>query len=166
MILLLLSLLLLLLFTDISVTFQFPMYTIPEPEEKILITNTVLLVKGDNIMTERTFGFDVRTTNMSQLFRPATSREDSMTSYDYAAVFNNDGSEKILVLPPNSSSVSFNFFLNSDLLPEGTEAFSATAVSATGYPSLLPTSTIITITDNDRKETISDFKKYYFVGIS
>ena len=126
-----------------------------EPDFPFYINN-VTLVKEDNRVSEQTFGVGITVSN-PQMLSPATLEPDATTiNFDYTLGV---PGQKFTVLNflPNQQSITFNFFLNNDDLPEETEAFQASSTSVEGFPPFqapLTTSfpsTEIQIIDNDCK---------------
>ena len=120
----------------------------------MLITD-VTLVKEDNRVSEQTFGVGITVSN-SQTLPAATYELFDPSNFDYALNI----SEKTFVVMqflPNQQSITFEFFLNSDELPEGTEAFQASSTPVEGFPTFQAPittafpSTEIQIIDNDCK---------------
>ena len=122
-----------------------------EPDNLAEIRDVVFLAR--DILSERTFSFIARTVEDSSTFSLATIRTSSGgTSYDFDVL--PEGSSDngvVLTLTPSTTRVPFNFVLRPDTLPEGPEAFTVSATSAPGFPTLPATSTLIIITDNDSK---------------
>ena len=93
------------------------------------------------------------------MLSPATlETADSSINFDYT--LGSPGDTFIVSqFHPNQQSIAFEFFLNSDELPEGTEAFQASLISVEGFPTFQPpistayASTEIQIIDNDCKYT-------------
>ena len=140
-----------------------------EPDFFQIVTQ-VLLIKENNTISEQTFGVTVTVSAPASSTRPATLEPDTddetIVNFDYSLTL--EGNSIELQFPPNQQNISFEFFLNSDDLPEGTEGFQASSTSASSF--LFPTfqspvsselnpnprayqATEIQITDNDCKST-------------
>ena len=121
----------------------------------MLITN-VTLVKEDSRVSEQTFGVGITVSN-PQMLSPATLEQfNTGINFDYALGIP-EQTFTVLQFLPNQQSITFEFFLNSDELPEGTEAFRASSTPVEGFPTFQAPittafpSTEIQIIDNDCK---------------
>ena len=121
----------------------------------MFITN-VTLVKEDGRVSEQTFGVGITVSN-PQMLSPATLEPDD-TSFNFDYTLGIPGQTFIVLqFLPNQQSITFEFFLNSDELPEGTEAFQASSTPGEGFPTFQApittafASTEIQIIDNDCK---------------
>ena len=109
-------------------------------------------------MSEQTFGVGI-TVSSPQLLPAATLETvDTVMKFDYTLGLQLQGATFTAIrFLPIQQSITFNFFLNSDDLPEGTEAFQAISTSAEGFPTFQPpvttafASTEIQIIDNGCK---------------
>ena len=89
---------------------------------------------------------------------PAATLELFDTSINFDYVLNRpEQSFVVLQFLPNQQSITFDFLLNSDEVPEGTEAFQASSTPVEGFPAFQAPmttaypSTEIQIIDNDCK---------------
>ena len=141
--------------TAIRIGYALEVYQYFEPDSLMLITN-VTLVKEDNRVSEQTFGVNI-TVSDPQMLSPATLRTDNTsTNYDYSLGIRGQ-TFQVLQFLPSQQSITFNFLLNSDEVPEGTEAFQASSTPVEGFPTFQAPittafpSTEIQILDNDCK---------------
>ena len=141
--------------TAIRIGYALEVYQYFEPDSLMLITN-VTLVKEDGRVSEQTFGVGITVSN-PQMLSPATlETDDTMINFDYTLGTLGQTFE-ILQFLPNQQSITFEFFLNSDELPEGIEAFQASSTPVEGFPTFQASittafpSTEIQIIDNDCK---------------
>lgn len=117
-----------------------------------MITDVTLIREGGGL-SEQTFVVEI-SVNSTGHTPPATLDSDDPNNSDYR--INSTGSILHLQFPAEVQNITFDFFLKSDKLPEGIEAFQATIV---GFPNFQPPqgegafrSTEIFITDdNDSK---------------
>ena len=144
----------LILFPAIRIGFTSEVYQYNEPDFLMYITN-VTIVKEDNRVSEQTFGVGITVSNPLML-SPATLETADNINFDYT--LGSPGDTFIVSqFLPNQQSIGFYFFLNSDELPEGTEAFQASLISVEGFPTFQPpistayASTEVQIIDNDCK---------------
>ena len=121
-----------------------------------MFINNVTLVKEDGRVSEQTYGVGI-TVSSPQMLSPATlDTDDTSINFDYA-LGNSGQTFIILQFLPSQQSITFVFFLNSDELPEGTEAFQASSTPVEGFPTFQAPittafpSTEIQIIDNDCK---------------
>ena len=121
-----------------------------------MFISNVTLVKEDGRVSEQTFGVGITVSN-PQMLSPATLEAfDTSINYDYSLGV---PGQTFIVLRflPNQQSITFNFFLNGDEVPEGTEAFQASSTPVEGFPTFQAPittafpSTEIQIIDNDCK---------------
>ena len=123
----------------------------------MLITN-VTLVKEDNRVSEQTFGVGITVSNPQNLSPATLETDDNFISgmYDYSLGTSGD-TFTVLNFLPNQQSITFDFLLNSDEVPEGIEAFRASSTPVVGFPTFQAPittafpSTEIQIIDNDCK---------------
>ena len=122
-----------------------------------MFINNVTLVKEDGRVSEQTFGVGITVSN-PQMLSPATLEplSDEGVNFDYT--LGTPGQTfTVIEFLPNQQSITFEFFLNSDELPEGTEAFQASSTPVEGFPTFQAPittafpSTEIQIIDNDCK---------------
>ena len=141
-------------FTAIRIGFAQEVYQYFEPDFVMLITS-VTLVKEDGRVSEQTFSVGITVSNPQTL--PAATLETFDTSINYDYSLGTPGSTLVLRFLPNQQSITFQFFLNSDDLPEGTEAFQASSTPVEGFPMFQApittafAATEIQIIDNDCK---------------
>ena len=121
-----------------------------------MFINNVTLVKEDGRVSEQTFGVGITVSN-PQMLSPATLESfDTSINFDYA-LNAPEQTFTVLLFLPNQQSITFEFFLNNDELPEGTEAFQASSTPVVGFPTFQAPittafpSTEIQIIDNDCK---------------
>ena len=141
--------------TGIRIGYAQEVYQYFEPDFLIVITN-VTLVKEDGRVSEQTFGVGITVSN-PQMLTPATLESfDFSINFDYA-LSTPEQTFTVLNFFPSQQSVTFQFFLNGDELPEGTEAFQASSTPVEGFPIFQApittafASTEIQIIDNDCK---------------
>ena len=155
------------MFSDIQIGFEIPEYTFLEPNNETFIHN-VTVIKEDGQVTEQTFAVVISINEPNVGIRPATQETleaiAAGINYDFrtasaAVEFN------VFELYPEERSFTFNFFINSDESPEGTEGFQIRSAPERGvpepglsYPTYQPPSgrnahltTEIIIIDNDSK---------------
>ena len=121
----------------------------------MFITN-VTLVKEDGRVSEQTFDVGITVSN-PQMLSPATLESfDPSINFDYTLGIP-EQTFIVLQFLPNQQSITFEFYLNSDEVPEGTEAFQASSTPVEGFPEFQAPittaypSTEIQIIDNDCK---------------
>ena len=139
----------------IRIGFAQEVYQYFEPDFPLYIEN-VTLVKEDNRVSEQMFSVGIIVKNAQTL--PAATLEpfDTSISYDYSLGIP-EQTFTVLNFFPNQQSITFDFFLYSDELPEGTEAFQASSTSVVGFPTFQApittafAATEIQIIDNDCK---------------
>ena len=100
-----------------------------------MFTNNVTLVKEDGRVSEQTFGVGITVSN-PQMLSAATLEtvNNSISSmFDYSLGI---PGQTFIVLQflPIQQNITFEFYLNSDELPEGTEAFQASSTPVEGFP--------------------------------
>ena len=140
-------------FTAIRIGFAHPEYIFLEPDMETLFSNVTLIREGGR-ESERLFAVGV-TVGSPRSERPASLEGVELgTHYDYRLGVN--GTLSPVLFPAAADFASFQFFLNSDELPEGLEAFEASSSPLPGFPTFLPPitnatfrSTIIRIIDTD-----------------
>lgn len=103
----------------------------PEPSVERRISNEVLIEKQDGVISEQTFPvvFEVRSATPNTAILPATlstTVDGVVVDNDYL-INNPDGDFVVVEFPPDMQILDFSFTLFPDLLPEGTEAFQASA---------------------------------------
>ena len=131
------------------------MYSYLEPDFETLILNVTLIREG-NRRTEQIFAVGI-TVSDPAVGRAATLDEgDFGINYDFRLTA--PGAFVTLIFPPVVNSIVFHFFINSDELPEGLEAFQASSVPVAGFPNFQSPvtntafqNTEIQIMDNDCK---------------
>ena len=143
------------MFTDISIGFQQPTYTFSEPDGAENINGVVLLKKENDVTSEQTFQIVVIVTE-------GTPRPDIDPATPATGVSENDYTTNGVVVfefPPDQQTISFDFVLYGDDIPERTEAFQATLCPQENSPAFLePTMltphTFIVIEDNDGERQV------------
>ena len=157
-------------FSDIHIGYEIPEYTFFEPDFETIITN-VTVIKEDDQVTEQTFAvvISINRPNVNNI-RPATQETLETIAagiiYDFRTETASDVVDSfVFEFFPDKQSFTFNFFINSDELPERTEGFQLGSAPERGvpeqglsYPTYLPPSgrnahvnTEILIIDNDSK---------------
>ena len=141
--------------TAIRIGYALEVYQYFEPDS-LMFTNNVTLVKEDGRVSEQTFGVGITVSN-PQMLSPATLEDDNTDiNFDYTLGIPGQAFTIIQFLP-NQQSITFVFFLNSDEVPEGTEAFQASSTPLEGFPTFQAPittafpSTEIQIIDDDCK---------------
>ena len=91
------------------------------------------LVKKDNRVSEQTFGVGITVSNPRMLSAATLETDDDTTNFDYTL---GSPGQAFIVLQflPSQQSITFEFFINSDELPERTEAFQARSTPVEGFP--------------------------------
>ena len=98
----------------------------------------------------------ITVSNPSILSAATLETVDTGINFDYT-LGTSEQTFRILEFLPNQQSITFGFFLNSDEVPEGTEAFQASSTQVEGSPTFQAPittafpSTEIQIIDNDCK---------------
>ena len=140
---------------DIRIGYALEVYRYFEPDFLTFINN-ITLVKEDGRVSEQTFGVGITVSN-PQMLSPATLEPDDTTiNFDYTLGCPRQ-TFTVLQFLPNQQSITFEFFLNGDGLPEGTEAFQASSTPVEGFPTFQApittafAATEIQIIDNDCK---------------
>ena len=141
--------------TAIRIGYAQDVYQFFEPDIIIFITN-VTLVKEDGRVSEQTFGVSITVSNPKTLTAATLETVNTGINFDYTL---GSPGQTITVLQflPNQQSITFEFFLNSDEIPEGTEAFQASSTTVESFPTFQApittafASTEIQIIDNDCK---------------
>ena len=105
-----------------------------EPDAEIRIRE-VMLIREGGTLSEQTFGVNISVINPTGR-RPATLESDDLNNSDYR--INSTDNFLHLQFPAEVKNITFEFFLKSDELPEGVEAFQATATPLEGFPTFLP----------------------------
>ena len=162
-------------FSDIHIGYEIPEYTFFEPDFETFIQN-VTIIKEDSQITEQTFAVVISINEPNVGIRPATQETQETIAaginYDFrTAITGGEVDSFVLEFFPDEQSSTFNFFINSDALPEGTEGFRLGSAPDRGvagpglsYPTYQPPSgrnahvnTEIIIIDNDSKFYLSSY---------
>lgn len=127
-------------------------YTVSEPDVGVWMNNTVLIQKS-NCTSEQTFYIGV-SVGPARLSTASSATLDSLSvTNDYHIGTPGIGYTE-LVLRPHQQLVPFQFFLNSDSLFEGREAFKI-VISFSRFPLFnLREQAYVLIRDNDSKFTL------------
>ena len=141
--------------TAIRIGYSLEVYQYFEPDFLMYI-NDVTLVKEDGRVSEQTFGVGITVSNPHMLTPATLEDDDTGINFDYTLGIPGQ-TFTVLQFLPNQQSIRFDFFLNSDEFPEGTEAFQASSTPVEGFPTFQApittafASTEIQIIDNDCK---------------
>ena len=109
------------------------MYDYFEPKARTVIEN-VTLIKEDSRVSEQTFGIFISFGDPGAGIRAATLQETSNQTTNFDYVVDQPGQNR-LIRPFFSfeSEITLTFFLEPDLLPEGTEGFRP-IIASQGHP--------------------------------
>lgn len=144
-------------FTALRIGFEFALYEFTEPTSLTAFTDSVFLVKEENMVSERTFNVTI-TVREPPGAPPATLQStDPTADFDYS-IGGAGVSTTSILFPPEASRLAFSFELNGDDLTEGSEAFLAVSSSTPGFPLFqIPlfifSDTVIRIMDDDSECT-------------
>ena len=148
-----------------------PEYTFLEPDFEMFVGNVSIIKEGGRV-TEQTFAVNILINEPIVGSRLATQKTDETVAAGINYDFRTEGTASgtalgvnsmVFEFSPNEQSFTFNFFINSDEVPEGTEGFRLASAPERGvqlpglsYPTYQPPSgrnahvnSEITIMDND-----------------
>ena len=91
----------------------------------------VTLIREGGRASERTFAVGIKVGDPAVGRATTLDTGDLRANYDYRLT--SPGSFATLIFPPTLDSIVFHFFINSDLLPEGLEAFQASSTPVAGF---------------------------------
>ena len=141
----------------IRIGFAQEVYTFIEPGFTRVFSDVTLI--KENRTSEQTFLVAVTVSNPASALRAATLDGGGNSSADYRLT--SPGNLITLLFPPTRQSIALSFFLISDDLPEGTEAFQASSTPVEDTPNFQPPitntafqNTEIRIIDDERELTI------------
>ncbi len=108
--------------TAIHIGFALETYDYFEPDNEQFFRN-VTLVREGNRLSERTFSVNITFADPVSGIAPTLETVDTGTSYDYRVGGLPGVQVRSIFFPASAPNITFNFFINSDDLPEGTESF-------------------------------------------
>jgi len=129
-------------------------YTVTEPSTGTWMNNTIHLIKSSNCTSEQTFYIGVYVGPGSQIGTAAATLDTPTTVNDYNIGGPSGVGYRELIFPPDRQSISFDFYLNSDYLFEGSETFEVVISFSRFHSSDFRASTFVIILDNDSKYSI------------
>ena len=130
-------------------------YTVMEPSNGTWMNDTIHLIKTSNCTSEQTFYIGV-SVGPGSLTGTAPAALDTSTDVNDYNIGGPGVGYRELIFPPDRQSIGFDFYLNSDYLFEGIEAFEVVISFSRFHASDFKANAFVVILDNDGK-----FSVYY-----
>ncbi len=110
--------------TDIQIGFALERYDYFEPDSEQFFMN-VTLVREGNRLSEQTFAVGITVADPVSGVAATLETDDTGNSYDYRLGGAAGVQFRSIFFPAAAPNITFNFLINTDDLPEGTESFRA-----------------------------------------